>query len=195
MTPRRKVMLPPPAVIEGSILSIRSHRVMLDADLAALYSVQTRALLQAVRRNRDRFPLDFTFQLTAREARVLRSQIVISNGRGGRRYPPYVFTEQGVAMLSSVLKTARAVEVNIAIMRTFVRMRGILSTHKELAARLDTLERRYDGRFKVVFEAIRGLMQPPARARRAIGFGASAKLVAGPGPTSTVSGSSRGRTP
>jgi hypothetical protein len=195
MSRRTPVMPAPRDAIERTICAVRGHRVMLDADLATLYGVETRALLQAVRRNAGRFPPDFMFQLDAGEAWALRSQSVISNGRGGRRYRPYVFTEQGVAMLSSVLKTARAIDVNIAIMRTFVRLRGILSTHKDLAVRLDALERRYDGRFRVVFEAIRDLMSTPPRARRPIGFGVPAKSAARSRAASTASGSSRSRRP
>lgn len=144
---------------------------MLDSDLAALYRVETKVLVQAVRRNITRFPADFMFRLTPNEFRNLRSQSVTSNVRGGRRYPPYAFTEQGVAMLSSILRSPRAIEVNIAIMRTFVRLREFLVTHERIAARVTALERKYDGQFQVVFEAIRELMTPSARRRsRPIGF-------------------------
>jgi hypothetical protein len=146
---------------------------MLDADLAALYRVPTKALVQAVRRNPLRFPEDFMFRLTGGEAAGLRSQSVTSKtprGRGGRRYAPYVFTEQGVAMLSSVLRSQRAIKVNIAIMRAFVKLRQILVAHEDLGPRLEALERKYDANFKVVFDAIRELMTPPATGRRAIGF-------------------------
>lgn len=194
--PRSRPVVPlPPDAIERNICSVRGHSVMLDADLAILYGVQTRALLQAVKRNAARFPPDFMFQLGTTEARSLRSQFVISNGRGGRRYRPYAFTEQGVAMLSSVLKSPRAIDVNIAIMRTFVRLRGLLSTHKDLAARLDLLERRSNGRFKAVFEAIRRLMAPArVSAARQIGFRASSRSPAGLRAISSASGSTRGRT-
>jgi ORF6N domain-containing protein len=149
--------------------------VLLDASLAAMYSVSTRELNQAVSRNRKRFPTDFMFQLTAVETARLRSQTVISNTRGGPRHRPYVFTEQGVAMLSSVLRSDRAIAVNIEIMRAFVQMRGIARSHADLAKKLNELERKYDRRFKSVFDAIRYLMNPPARtARRQIGFRASA---------------------
>ena len=135
---------------------------MLDADLAELYGVETRALLQAVSRNQKRFPEDFMFQMSKEEYELLRSQIVISKkGRGGRRYLPYAFTEQGVAMLSSVLRSERAVQVNIEIMRAFVRLRELVATHKELARKLEALEKRYDSQFRVVFDAIRELMRPP----------------------------------
>ena len=144
--------------------------MLLDAELGALYLVPTKALNQALRRNRDRFPEDFVFQLTFEETRRLRSQTVTSTGRGGRRTFPYAFTEQGVAMLSSVLRSPRAVAVNVEIMRAFVQLRRTLESHAGLARKLDALERKYDGQFTVVFEAIRQLMAPPARARRKIGF-------------------------
>jgi len=157
--------------IESSILLIRGHKVMLDADLAELYGVETRALLQAVSRNQKRFPKDFMFQMSKEEYELLRSQIVISKkGRGGRRYLPYVFTEQGVAMLSSVLRSERAAQVNIEIMRAFVRLRELVATHKDLARKLEALEKRYDAQFKVVFDAIRELMAPPTPNKRKIGF-------------------------
>lgn len=157
--------------VERSIYAIRGHKVMLDSDLAALYRVQTKALVQAVRRNRRRFPADFMFRLTPREFQILRSQSVTSKNAGGRRYPPYAFTEQGVAMLSSVLRSHRAIQVNIAIMRTFVRLREFLLTHEQIAQRLAILEHKYDGQFEVVFEAIRELMTPRSNhRRRRIGF-------------------------
>jgi hypothetical protein len=157
--------------IERSILLIRGHKVLLDADLAELYGVETRSLLQAVSRNQKRFPKDFMFQMSKEEYELLRSQIVISKkGRGGRRYLPYVFTEQGVAMLSSVLRSERAVQVNIEIMRAFVRLRELVATHKDLARKLEALEKRYDAQFKVVFDAIRELMAPPTPKKRKIGF-------------------------
>jgi hypothetical protein len=124
--------------------------------------VETRTLVQAVKRNRQRFPPDFLFDLNAEEFEFLRSQVVISKGRGGRRYCPSAFTEQGVAMLSSVLKSKRAVQVNVEIMRAFVRMRQILTANADLARKLDALEKKYDAQFKVVFDAIRALMEPPA---------------------------------
>ena len=150
---------------------MRGHKVMLDADLAALYRVETRALVQAVKRNAPRFPADFVFQLDVEKLEGLRSQTVISNRRGGRRYAPYMFTEQGVAMLSSVLKSDRAIQVNVHIMRAFVRLREMLLTHKDLAKKLETLEQKYDAQFRVVFDAIRDLMVPGApRTRRQTGF-------------------------
>ena len=147
--------------VAQQIRLMRGHRVLLDNELAALYGVTTGTLNQAVTRNRNRFPGDFMFQLTQEEHRNLISQTVISSGYGGRRHQPYVFTEQGVAMLSTILRSERAIQVNIQIMRTFVRLRGIISTHKDLVRRLDALESTYDTHFKVVFEAIRKLMEPP----------------------------------
>ncbi len=167
---------PPVALIESRILLIRGHKVLLDADLAVLYQVETGALNRAVRRNAGRFPEDFMFQLTAEETEALRCQIGISNamGRGGRRFRPYVFTEQGIAMLSGVLTSPRAVEVNIAIMRTFVRLRQLLATNEELAHRLDQLEWRQaeqEGRVQYVFETIQHLIEPAeVEPKRRIGF-------------------------
>jgi hypothetical protein len=159
----------PVEIIEKKILLLRGEKVMLDADLAELYAVPTKRLNEQVRRNLRRFPSDFMFQLTAEEAGFLRSQIATSR-RGGRRYLPYAFTEQGVAMLSSVLNSERAIEVNILIMRAFVRLREMIASHKDLAKRLDDLEKKYDAQFKVVFDAIRELMRPPAKSKRKIGF-------------------------
>jgi len=156
--------------VENRILTIRGHRVMLDADLAELYGVPTKRLNEAVRRNAARFPEDFMFQLTVDEAETLRSQFATSNGRGGRRYIPYVFTELGVAMLSSVLNSERAVQVNIAIMRAFVRLRELAASHKDVLRRLDEMEQKYDRQFKVVFDAIRALMEPPKTTTRRIGY-------------------------
>lgn len=143
---------------------------MLDADLAFLYGVKTKVLVQAVKRNIKRFPSDFMFQLTKKEFDLLRSQIVTSNRRGGRRYLPYAFTEQGVAMLSSVLNGNRAIQVNIEIMRVFVRMRQMLASYTTLARKLELLEKKYDKRFRIIFEAIRQLMAPLEPRRRPIGF-------------------------
>jgi hypothetical protein len=155
--------------IEQAILSIRGQRVMLSTDLSALYGVEPGALVQAVKRNIERFPDDFMFQLTPDEYRILKSQSVISSW-GGRRHPPYAFTEQGVAMLSSVLRSNRAVQVNVEIMRAFVRLRRILAENAGLARRLDDLEQKYDVQFKVVFDALRKLMQPPEPKKKRIGF-------------------------
>jgi len=145
---------------------------MLDSDLAQLYGVETFNLNKAVKRNIDRFPNDFMFQLTKEEADSLRFQIGMSKtiGRGGRRYLPYAFTEQGVAMLSSVLNSKRAVQVNIAIIRAFVKLREMLATHKDLARKLEEMEKKYDAQFNVVFDAIRQLMTPPGKHKRKIGF-------------------------
>ena len=158
--------------IEKAILLIRGKKVMLDADLASLYGVETRVLVQAVRRNLGRFPEDFMFQLCKEEVDFLRSQIVtLKRGRGQHsKYLPYAFTEQGVAMLSSVLHSPRAIQVNIEIMRAFVRLRRMLASHAELARKLDALEKKYDVQFKAVFDAIRQLMTPPEPKRRPMGF-------------------------
>lgn len=157
--------------IEKAIYLIRREKVMLDQDLALLYEVETKMLNRAVKRNLNRFPPDFMFQLTPDEADLLRYQIGTSKkGRGGRRYLPYAFTEQGVAMLSSVLNSERAVLVNIEIMRAFVRLRQMLTSNVELSSRLDELESKYDRQFKVVFDAIRALMSPPVRDHKEIGF-------------------------
>ncbi|HYL74374.1 MAG TPA: ORF6N domain-containing protein, partial [Bryobacteraceae bacterium] len=164
------------ASVEKHILIIRGQKVMLDADLAELYQVPTKRLNEAVKRNRNRFPDDFMFQLNRREADCLRSQFATSNEeRGGRRTQPYAFTEQGVAMLSSVLNSERAVQVNIAIMRAFVKLREIISTHKELAVKIKQLERKFkqhDTKIQAVFEAIRQLLEPKAVPLKGqIGFG------------------------
>lgn len=157
--------------IEKAIYLIRGEKVMLDRDLALLYGVQTKILNKAVKRNFQRFPPDFMFQLTEDEAEALRFQIGTSNkGRGGRRYLPYVFTEQGVAMLSSVLNSERAIVVNIEIMRAFVKLRQLLASNTDLARRLDELESKFDKQFKIVFVAIRQLMAKPAGDRKEIGF-------------------------
>ena len=149
---------------------------MLDRDLASLYEVETKVLNRAVQRNLKRFPSDFMFQLTAEEADFLRCQIGTSKkGRGGRRYLPYVFTEQGVAMLSSILNSERAVLVNVEIMRAFVKLRQLLASNTELSRRLDELESKYDKQFRVVFDAIRQLMTTPVRDRKEIGFRSRSK--------------------
>ncbi len=158
--------------IEQAIFLIRGERVMLDFDLAALYQVTTKALNQAVRRNRERFPEDFMFQLTREESKELnRSQIVTGlQKHRDPKYRPYAFTEQGVSMLSSVLRSKRAALVNVAIMRAFVKLRQILASNTELARKLEELEKKYDAQFKVVFDAIRQLMTPPEPKRKQIGF-------------------------
>ena len=156
--------------IERQIWLLRGHKVMLDADLAELYEVTTGNLNLAVRRNLKRFPSDFMFHLTAEEAQNLRLQNASSSRWGGRRYLPYAFTEQGVAMLSSVLNSERAIQVNIEIMRAFVRLRQWLLSHEGLARKLEEHEKKCDTKFKMVFDAIRELMTPPEPKRRRIGF-------------------------
>jgi hypothetical protein len=170
-----KIPLPksiiPSAFISQKIFFVRGTRVMLDADLARLYGVETKNLNKAVKRNASRFPVDFMFRLSSKELQILRFQIGTSKGaRGGRRYAPYAFTEQGIAMLSSVLHSSRAVQVNVAIMRTFVRLREMLRTHEELRRKIDAMEKRYDARFQAVFEAIRQMLETPIPARKPIGF-------------------------
>jgi len=166
--------LVPVEVIDRRIYLIRAQKVMIDSDLAELYQVPTKSLNLAVRRNTVRFPEDFMFRLSQDEADSLRFQTETSKtGRGGRRYLPYVFTEQGIAMLSSVLNSDRAVLVNIAIMRAFVKLREIMTTHKDLAHKIDALERKYakhDQQFQIVFDAIKKLLQPPVSPKRRIGF-------------------------
>ncbi len=157
------------ATIERCIFLLRGHRVILSGDLAVFYGVEPRILSQAVKRNNERFPEDFMFVLSSAEWQNLKSQNVISSW-GGARTTPMAFTEQGIAMLSSVLRSERAVSVNIQIMRTFVQMRRVLAEHKDLAAKLDALEKRYDDQFKIVFDAIRQIMTPPAEKKRSIGF-------------------------
>jgi hypothetical protein len=163
--------------ITRSILVLRGQRVLLDVELADLYGVATKALLQAVRRNRERFPEDFMIQLNDAEWAILRSQTVTSSAlHGGRRYPPYAFTEQGVAMLSSVLRSRAAIAVNVQIMRAFVRMRELLASNTALARKLDELERKYqhhDEAIKAILSAIRELMTPTAPKHRPIGFTAN----------------------
>lgn len=191
---------PKPENLASLVLSIRGEKVLLDTDLADLYGVEARALNQAVARNRNRFPEDFMFQLTPEEWERMRSQtvtasgakggrssqtvmsshpvegltsqIVMSNGRGGRRTLPYAFTEQGIAMLSSVLRSQRAVEVNIAIMRTFVQLRRLMDSNRDLARRIDALEARYDEQFSQVFDAIKQLIteDKTRKAKPPIGF-------------------------
>ena len=164
--------------IENIILFIHGHKVILARDLAELYGVTTGNLNKAVKRNIDRFPNDFMFQLTAEEYKSLRFHFgILEKGRHSK-YLPYAFTEQGVAMLSSVLKSKRAVQVNIEIMRAFVRLRRMLSVHKDLERKLTDLEQKYDEQFKIVFEVISQLMTPPAKPRKKIGFVVKEKKVA-----------------
>jgi hypothetical protein len=185
----KRVIVLKPENVAQLVFFIRGEKVMFDADLAMLYGVEVRGLNQAVARNRKRFSADFAFQLTDDELAALRSQIVISKsptsrassrlrsqivtsntGRGGRRYLPYAFTEQGVAMLSSVLRTARAVEVNIAIMRTFVQLRRLMDSNRDLARKIESLEKKYDEQFSAVFAAIKELITQPPPPRKRIGF-------------------------
>jgi hypothetical protein len=174
-----KYSIVPTEVIEQHIYLIRNQKVMLDRDLADLYGVQTKVLNQAVKRNLDRFPEDFMFQLNEEEARIwwkhilaqrLRSQIVTLKQGQHLKYQPYAFTEHGILMLSSVLRSERAIAVNIAIMRTFVKLREILASQKDLVYRLDELEKKCDRHFQVVFDAIRQLMAPPEKPKHQIGF-------------------------
>jgi len=171
----------PQEIIEKKIYLVRGKKVMFDKDLAQLYGVLTKNLNKAVKRNIERFPEDFMFQLNQQEIEVLRFQIGTSKnlgfqfktskkGRGGRRYLPYVFTQEGIAMLSGVLHSPRAIHVNIQIMRTFVRLREFLASHKDLAHKLEELEKRYDAQFKAVFDAIRQIMNPPEVPKRRVGF-------------------------
>lgn len=147
--------------VVSTVLFVRGQKVILDQDLAALYDVETKVLLQAVKRNEDRFPADFMFQLTDDEYRRVKEYFEARTGRGGRRTPPYAFTEQGVAMLSGVLNSSRAIAVNIAIMRAFVKLRQLLSDNEKLARKLRAMEKKYDGQFRIVFDAIREMMEPP----------------------------------
>ena len=156
--------------VERSIRIIRGDKVILDEDLAELYGVEVKRLNEQVRRNLNRFPIDFMFQMTKQEFKDLKSQFATSNQWGGRRTPPYAFSEQGVAMLSSVLHSTRAVQVNIEIMRTFVRLRRILASHADLAERLELLEQKYDSQFRAVFDAIRQLMTSDVKEKDSIGF-------------------------
>ena len=167
-----QISLVPMERIERAIIVVRGEKVLLDTDLAELYGVETGALNRAVKRNAGRFPADFMFQLTPEEVEILKCQIGISSSdHGGRRRSlPYAFTEQGVAMLSSVLNSDRAVAVNIGIMRAFVKLRQMLASNAELARKLAAMEKKYDAQFKVVFDAIRQLMSPPEKPRREIGF-------------------------
>lgn len=156
--------------IANRIHVIRGMKVMLDADLAELYEVETKALTRAVRRNVDRFPEDFMFELSAEEFDNLRRQFGTSSQWGGRRYPPYAFTEQGVAMLSGILNSMRAIQVNIQIMRTFVQLREMMAGNDQLRRKIEAMERKYDGQFKIVFDALKKILAAPAPKKRRIGF-------------------------
>jgi chaperonin cofactor prefoldin len=169
----------PVELIEHRIYFVRGQKVMLDSDLAQLYQVLTKNLNKAISRNRERFPEDFMFQLTKAETEALRFQIGTSNvGRGGRRYLPYAFTQEGVAMLSSVLNSSRAIHVNIVIMSAFVKLREIMSTHKDLAHKIEALEHKYarhDEEIQVIFKTIKKLLAPPKSPKRRIGFNPNPK--------------------
>jgi hypothetical protein len=177
MAEKKKAALPIPTEhIDNSILLIRGEKVLLDSDLATIYGVEAKELTRAVRRNLERFPADFMFQLSDEEFNDLRRHFGTSRQWGGRRYAPFVFTEQGVAMLSGVLRSPRAVAANVEIMRALVRLRQLLATNAALSRKLDELERKYDSQFRVVFDAIRQLMAPPpSPSRRKIGFHVSEK--------------------
>lgn len=167
------ISLVPVERIERAILFIRGEKVMLDSDLAEIYGVETRVLNQAVKRNANRFPADFMFQLTGEEAAAIRrsrSQSVILKRGEHRKYLPYAFTEHGALMLANVLNSERAAQTSVMVVRAFVRLRQLLSSNAELARKLESLEKKYDAQFKVVFDAIRQLMSPPARPKREIGF-------------------------
>ncbi|MDD5072855.1 MAG: ORF6N domain-containing protein [Candidatus Omnitrophica bacterium] len=157
-------------LIEQKIFWIRGRKVMLDKDLAELYGVPTKRLKEQVNRNMARFPEDFLFQLTWQEAEISRSQIATLKQGRNIKYLPYAFTEQGVAMLSSVLNSERAIEVNITIMRTFVKMRRLLETHKGLLRKIEEMEKKYDYQFKVVFEIIKNFIKEEEKPKRKIGF-------------------------
>ena len=157
--------------VEHKIYQIRGHKVMLDQDLAEMYGVEVKRLNEQVRRNLKRFPADFMFELTYQEFMNLKPHFATSSSaQGGRRKAPLVFTEQGVAMLSGILSSDRAIEVNILIMRAFVKLREMIASNKDLSRRLDDLEIKYDSQFKVIFDAIRQLMAPPVKEKRKIGF-------------------------
>ncbi|MBI5678246.1 MAG: ORF6N domain-containing protein [Planctomycetes bacterium] len=174
---KSEIALLPQETIESKIFFLRGKRVMLDRDLAILYGVETRALNQAVRRNMRRFPEDFMFQLTKEEMESWKSQIVISNReKMGLRRRPYAFTEQGVAMLSSVLNSDRAIQVNIQIMRTFTKLREMLMAHKDLKRKIEDMEKKYYYQFKIVFDAIKQLLEPPTEPKGKMGFRALKKI-------------------
>jgi len=162
-------ILIPQEMIRNKILLIRGKKVMLDRDLAELYGVQTKYLTRQVRRNKDRFPSDFLLILTRQELTNLRCQFGTSSW-GGLRYHPYAFTEHGILMLSSVLNSKRAIQVNIQIMRMFTRLREMLTSHKELKQKIEEMEKKYDHQFKVVFDAIKKLIEPPQKPKKRIGF-------------------------
>jgi len=167
----------PKEVIELKILLINGQKVLLDHDLAALYGVTTKRLNEQVRRNARRFPADFMYQLSREEFESLKSHFASSSSWGGRRKLPYAFTELGIAMLSSVLNSERAIEVNIQIMRTFVKLREVMASHKDLAEKLEQLEKKYDGQFRIVFEAVRQLIADEKKPKRKIGYVSEARTA------------------
>ncbi|MEK9180457.1 MAG: ORF6N domain-containing protein [Patescibacteria group bacterium] len=168
---RKELVMVPSERVVSKIFLIRGRKVMVDRDLAELYGVETKVLNQSVARNSRRFPGDFMFRLTKKEMETLRSQFVTSNnGRGGRRYLPYAFTEQGVAMLSSVLNSERAIQVNIQIIRTFTKLREMLLAHKDLQRKVEAMEKKYDQRFRAVFDAIKQLLVEKEKPKRPMGF-------------------------
>src|SRR5271168_1182455 len=187
MTTSKSTALIPADLISRNIYFLRDSRVMLDTDLARLYGVTTANLNKAVNRNLDRFPEDFLFQVTKSEADSLIFQSGISKpaGRGGSRHLPYAFTEQGVAMLSSVLRSERAVKVNIAIMRAFVRLREMLTSDQQLRRKIEEMEKRYDAKFQIVFTAIKRMLEAPRPAQHAIGFHAAKERRVKSGPPSS----------
>ena len=165
-----QISLVPLERIERAIIVVRGEKVMLDSELAEIYGVETKRLNEQVRRNLNRFPVDFMFQLTAEEAANLRSQIATSSSYGGRRYLPYAFTEHGALMLANVLNSERAAQTSVQVVRAFVKLRQMLASNAELARKLAAMEKKYDAQFKVVFDAIRQLMSPPEKPKREIGF-------------------------
>ena len=174
---KSEIALLPQETIESKIFFLRGKRVMLDRDLAILYGVETKYLKRQVNRNIERFPEDFMFQLTKEEMESWKSQIVISNReKMGLRRRPYAFTEQGVAMLSSVLNSDRAIQVNIQIMRTFTKLREMLMAHKDLKRKIEDMEKKYDYQFKIVFDAIKQLLEPPTEPKGKMGFRALKKI-------------------
>ena len=172
---KSEIALLPQETIESKIFFLRGKKVMLDRDLAVLYDVETKYLKRQVKRNIERFPEDFMFQLTKDEFNNLRSQIGTSSW-GGTRYLSYAFTEQGVAMLSSVLNSDRAIQVNIQIMRTFTKLREMLMAHKDLKRKIEDMEKKYDYQFKIVFDAIKQLLEPPTEPKGKMGFRALKKI-------------------
>jgi hypothetical protein len=182
----------PATQISQRIYLLRGTRVMLDADLALLYRVSTKNLNKAVKRNAVRFPNDFMFQLKPEEAKILRFQPGTSSvSHGGRRYLPFAFTEQGIAMLSSVLHSARAVQVNIAIMRAFLQLRAMLATHEDLRRKIDEMEKRYDSQFHAVFATLRQMLETPILPKRQIGFHARALAASTAKPKGKLTVSAR----